>query len=100
MNMVEQDWPALPLDEWEATYRTLHMWAQIVGKIRLVLTPLENHWWNTALYVNTRGLTTSPIPYRGGAFEIQFDFVHHRLELRTERGRAPSPHELKQNPLP
>lgn len=83
MNMIEQDWPALPLEQWEATYRTLHMWTQIVGKIRLALTPLENHWWNTALYVNTRGLTTSPIPYRGSAFEIQFDFVHHRLELRT-----------------
>src|SRR5260370_25620344 len=82
MNMVEQERPALPLEQWEATYRTLHMWTQIVGKVRLVLTPLENHWWNTALYVNTRGLTTSPIPYRGGAFEIQFDFVHHRLELR------------------
>src|SRR6266550_4948875 len=93
MNMVEQDWPALPLGQWEATYRTLHMWTQIVGKIRLALTPLQNHWWNTALYVNTRGLTTSPIPYHGGAFEIQFDFVHHRLELRTERGRAPSPHK-------
>jgi hypothetical protein len=92
MNMVEQDWPALPLDEWEPTYRTLHMWSQIVGKIRLGLTPLVNHWWNTALYVNTRGLTTSPIPYRGGTFEIQFDFVRHRLELRTARGRAPSPH--------
>ncbi len=93
MNMVEQDWPALPLEQWEATYRTLHMWTQIVGKVRLVLTPLENHWWNTALYVNTRGLTTSPIPYRGGAFEIQFDFIHHRLELRTGRGRAPSSHK-------
>jgi len=100
MNMVEQDWPALPLEQWEATYRTLHMWTQIVGKIRLALSPLENHWWNTALYVNTRGLTTSPIPYHGGAFEIQFDFVHHRLELRTARGpsaplragSAPSPH--------
>ena len=94
MKKAEQDWPALPLDEWEATYRTLHMWSQIVGKIRLGLTPLVNHWWNTALYVNSRGLTTSPIPYRGGAFEIQFDFVHHRLELRTARGRAPSPHNL------
>jgi hypothetical protein len=98
MNMVEQDWPALPLEQWEDTYRTLHMWTQIVGKIRLALTPLQNHWWNTALYVNTRGLTTSPIPYRGGAFEIQFDFIHHRLELRTsartsggERALALSP---------
>lgn len=83
MNSVEQDWPALPLEQWETTYHTLHMWTQIVGKIRLGLTPLENHWWNTALYVNTRGLTTSPIPYRGGEFEIQFDFINHRLELRT-----------------
>jgi Family of unknown function (DUF5996) len=83
MNTLEQDWPALPLEQWEATYRTLHMWAQIVGKIRLVLTPLQNHWWNTALYVNARGLTTSPIPYRGGTFEIQFNFVNHRLEVRT-----------------
>ena len=93
MNIVEQDWPALPLEQWEATYRTLHMWAQIVGKIRLALTPLENHWWNTALYVNTRGLTTSPMPYHGGAFEIQFDFVNHRLEIRTGRGTDPSPHK-------
>jgi hypothetical protein len=83
MNTVEQDWPALPLEEWEATYRTLHMWTQIVGKIRLALTPLENHFWNVALYLSPRGLTTSPIPYRGRTFEIQFDFVNHRLELRT-----------------
>lgn len=83
MNVIEKDWPALPLDEWEASYRTLHLWTQIVGKIRLALTPLVNHWWNCALYVTTRGLTTSPIPYRGSAFEIQFDFVEHRLELRT-----------------
>src|SRR5450755_3604289 len=89
MNAAEQFWPALPLQEWEATYRTLHMWTQIVGKIRLTLAPLENHFWNVALYVNTRGLTTSPIPYRGGTFEIQFDLVHHRLELRTaDRERA------------
>jgi Family of unknown function (DUF5996) len=94
MNMIEQDWPALPLQEWEATYRTLHMWTQIVGKIRLALSPLENHFWNVALYVNTRGLTTSPIPYRGATFEIQFNLVHHRLELKTadrERAFALSP---------
>jgi len=83
MNTVKQDWPALPLEEWEPTYKTLHMWTQIVGKIRLGLTPLQNHWWNTALYVNARGLTTSAIPYRDSAFEIQFDFINHRLELRT-----------------
>ena len=94
MSMDQQDWPALPLEEWEATYRTLHLWTQIVGKIRMALTPLVNHFWNVALYVNTRGLTTSAIPYRGRTFEIQFDFVHHRLELRTsddERGMALAP---------
>ncbi|MGA2424612.1 MAG: DUF5996 family protein [Terriglobales bacterium] len=86
MNAIGQYWPALPLEEWESTYRTLHLWTQIVGKIRLGLTPLVNHFWNVALYVNTRGLTTSPIPYRGRTFEIQFDFVDHRLELRTADG--------------
>src|SRR5438445_11130080 len=77
------DWPALPLAEWEDTYHTLHMWTQIVGKIRLGLTPLQNHWWNAALYVTTRGLTTSAIPYQGRAFELQFDFLEHRLKLQT-----------------
>jgi hypothetical protein len=79
-------WPVLPLEEWEDTYHTLHMWTEIVGKVRLALTPRQNHWWNTALYVNTRGLTTSPIPYKGSAFEIQFDFIHHRLEVLTSDG--------------
>jgi hypothetical protein len=85
MNEVQRDWPALPLDQWEPTYRTLHLWTQVVGKIRLALTPLENHFWNVALYVNERGLTTSPMPYRGRTFEIQFDFIDHRLELRTSQ---------------
>ena len=80
------DWPELPLEEWQDTYHTLHMWTQIVGKIRLSLAPLQNHWWNCALYVNTCGLTTSPIPYNDRTFEIQFNFVHHRLELRTSDG--------------
>ncbi len=73
----------MPLAEWEDTYRTLHLWTQIVGKIRLELTPLVNHFWNVALYVSTRGLTTSPMPYGGRTFEIQFDFVNHRLEILT-----------------
>jgi hypothetical protein len=64
------------------------MWLQIVGKIRLALTPLVNHWWNVPLYVNSRGLTTSPMPYQGRAFEIQFDFIDHRLELRTDDGQV------------
>jgi hypothetical protein len=91
MNTIEQQWPALPLQEWEPTYKTLHMWTQIVGKIRLALTPLQNHWWNTALYVTARGLTTSAIPYRGNAFEIQFDFINHRLELRTSKDERALP---------
>src|SRR5712671_6446467 len=86
MKKAEQDWPALPLREWENTYHTLHMWTQIVGKIRMSLTPLQNHWWNAALYVSTRGLTTSPIPYRRRTFEIQFDLIHHCLELLTPDG--------------
>jgi hypothetical protein len=82
----QEAWPALPLEEWEATFRTLHMWTQIVGKIRLVSTPRLNHWWNVALYVNPRGLTTSAIPHNGGFFELQFDFLHHRLDLKTSSG--------------
>jgi hypothetical protein len=76
-------WPELPLESWEDTYRTLHMWSQIVGKVRLALSPKTNHWWEVPLYVNAVGLTTSPIPYQGGAFEIQFDFIHHKLVIQT-----------------
>ena len=79
-------WPSLPLDEWQDTYLTLHLWSQIVGKIRMTMSPPLNHWWHSTLYVNARGLTTSPIPFRDGAFEIQFDFVEHRLEICTSGG--------------
>jgi hypothetical protein len=79
-------WPALPLDSWKDTYATLHMWTQIVGKVRLRLTPLVNHWWNVPLYVTARGLTTSRIPYGRRAFEIWFDFIQHRLVLETNDG--------------
>jgi hypothetical protein len=72
-------WPALPLDQWKPTYHNLHMWTQIVGKVRLELTPRVNHWWNVPLYVNSRGLTTSSIPYGNEAFEVQFDFIDHKL---------------------
>jgi Family of unknown function (DUF5996) len=81
-----QAWPDLPLSAWADTYHTLHMWLQMVGKIRLTLTPKENHWWNAALYLTARGLTTSPMPYQGGAFEIQVDFVDHRVSILTSRG--------------
>jgi hypothetical protein len=84
-------WPALPpLDDWRATFTTVHMWSQIVGKVRLALAPNLNHWWGTALYVTTRGLTTSPIPYRGGSFAIDFDFMDHMLRITTSGGRKRS----------
>ena len=76
-------WPPLPLSEWEPTRATLHMWTQIVGKVRLALTPRVNHWWNVPLYVNSRGLTTSAIPYGSGSLEIQFDFLKHFLEMQA-----------------
>src|SRR5580658_2430976 len=81
-------WPELPLDAWQDTYATLHMWTQIVGKVRLALTPLINHWWEVPLYVNARGLTTSAIPYADGIFEIQFDFVEHKLQIQTSWGSS------------
>jgi hypothetical protein len=76
-------WPALPLSEWQDTRDTLHMWTQIVGKVRLALTPKTNHWWNVALHVSARGLTTSVIPYGDRVFEIEFDFLEHQLIIRT-----------------
>ena len=81
-------WPTLPLEEWKDTCATLHMWTQIVGKIRLAQTPLVNHWWNVTLYVSSRGLATSPIPYGTRYFEIEFDFVDHQLVINTCEGYA------------
>jgi hypothetical protein len=83
-----QLWPALPLNEWQDTYRTLHMWTQIVGKIRMALSPPLNHWWHVSLYVNSRGLTTGPVPYGPGVFEIQFDFQKHGVEISTCEGQT------------
>jgi hypothetical protein len=80
-------WPALALNSWSDTYATLHMWAQIVGKVRLRLTPVVNHWWNIPLYVTARGLTTSRIPYGMRAFELSFDFIRHQLVLETSDGQ-------------
>jgi len=75
-------WPSLPVAEWQPTRDTLHLWTQVVGKVRLANTPLVNHWWNVPLYVTATGLTTSLIPYgRDRAFEIAFDFVDHRLDI-------------------
>src|SRR5271165_842079 len=75
-------WPELEQSEWADTQATLHLWTQIVGKIRLKLEPLVNHWWNVTLYVTPHGLTTSMMPYPGGrSFEITFDFFYHHLHI-------------------
>jgi hypothetical protein len=76
-------WPALPLSEWAGTRDTLHMWTQMVGKLRLALSPRVNHWWEVPLYVSPRGLTTSAIPYPRGIFEAEFDFLAHVLRFTT-----------------
>jgi hypothetical protein len=86
MTTTINQWPELPLAEWKDTYDTLHRWTQIVGKIRLALTPLENHWWNTTLYVTPRGLTTSAMSYNGRLFKIDFDFIAHLLLIETTDG--------------
>jgi Family of unknown function (DUF5996) len=80
-----ESWPALPLKAWQDTYSTLHMWTQIVGKVRLAQSPLVNHWWEVPLYVSARGLTTSAIPYRLGIFEVEFDLLHHNLIIQTSQ---------------
>jgi hypothetical protein len=86
----EERWPALPFAEWKDTYATLHMWTQIVGKVRLALGADVNHYWGVALYVTARGLTTSPIPYDKGIFEVRFDFIAHHLEIATSLGETRS----------
>ena len=81
-----ETWPPLPLAGWQETYRTLHMWTQMAGKVRLALTPLVNHWWNVTLYVTARGLSTSAIPCGPRSLEIAFDFVDHVLRIDTSDG--------------
>ena len=80
-----ETWPELPLAAWQETYSTLHMWSQIVGKVRLALSPRTNHWWEVPLYVTTSGLTTSPIPFQHGIFEVRFDFIEHQLIIETDQ---------------
>jgi hypothetical protein len=85
-NSKHEVWPDLPYGSWKDTCDTLHLWTQIVGKIRLALTPWLNHSWHVPLYVTARGLTTSPIPYEHLSFEIEFDFIEHLLEITTSGG--------------
>jgi hypothetical protein len=90
---ASEDWPPLPYTEWKETCATLHMWTQVIGKIRLTLAPWVNHSWHVTLYLSARGLTTSPIPYGHRIFEISFDFIDHQLIIATAEG------QLKQIPL-
>ena len=82
-----QGWPSLPVTEWDETRVTLHMWTQIIGKIRLAQAPMINHWWQVPLYVTSRGLTTSPIPYGARSFQIDLDFIGHALQISLDDGR-------------
>ena len=98
-----EDWPALRVDEWAKTRDTLHMWSQIVGKIRLAQAPMINHWWQVTLYVSARGLTTAAIPHGQRIFDMEFDFCDHQLRIResstmwalwtpySPRGLSPAP---------
>ena len=84
------DLPTLPYAEWRQTKDTLHLWAQIAGKVKLVSTPPDNHWWNVPFYVDVRGLTTRRMRQNGIAFSVDFDFIDHRLVVRTDRGQVES----------
>ena len=81
-----ETWPSLPLEAWSETYATLHLWTQIVGKIRLVQSPWANHSWHVTLYVTARGLTTSLIPYGDRSFQIDLDFIDHQLTIWSSDG--------------
>jgi hypothetical protein len=83
---MNNNWPELVLEDWQDSLATLHMWSQIVGKIRLETTPLVNHWWNVPLYVSARGLTTSPMRQGDRIFEIEFDFIDHTLRIDCSDG--------------
>ena len=83
---MTETWPELPFSAWRDTCETLHMWTQIVGKTRLALAPMQNHWWQVVLYLTARGLTTSPVPSGGRTFEVDFDFIDHGLIVRTSDG--------------
>jgi hypothetical protein len=85
---LREKWPSLPYEEWKDTYETLHMWTQIIGKVRLALSPMVNHWWQVTLYVTPRGLSTSPIPNGNRTFEILFDFIDHNLAVHMSDGRT------------
>ncbi len=90
-------WPDLPFAAWSDTCDTLQLWTQIVGKVRIALTPLINHWWNATFLVTARGLAAPAMPYRGRTFDVVFDFTQHRLEIETSDGRLET---LALQPMP
>jgi hypothetical protein len=90
VSSTDEDWPRLTLSEWDGTRQALQLWTQIVGKVRLAVTPMVNHWWQVPLYVSARGLTTSLMHTGGRGLEIEFDFIEHRLDMRTTDGSASS----------
>ena len=79
----DERWPPLPLDAWADTRKTLHMWTQIVGKLKVELAPFQNQLWHTALHLTTRGLTTGPLAYGGSVFEVDLDVIDHNLAIVT-----------------
>lgn len=87
-NFSREIWPSLPWEAWQETCTTMHMWSQVIGKIRLKLAPMVNHWWQVPLYVTPRGLTTSPMPFEARIFQIDFNFLKHTLEIITDKGDA------------
>src|ERR1700693_5704034 len=86
MRSKEAGWPALDYELWKDSCATLHLWTQIIGKIRLARAPPANHWWQVPLYVTSRGLTTSPMPDGSRSFQIDFDFIDHVLRIATSDG--------------
>src|ERR1700760_2784980 len=88
MSAESNQWPELDWASWEPTASTLHMWTQIVGKVRLALSPLQAHWWNVPLYVSARGLSTSAMPYESEFLEVAFDFVSHELKFTMSTGAS------------
>jgi len=97
MAKIVERWPELPYGAWKDTRDTLHLWTQIVGKIRLAQVPWQNHSWHVTLYVTARGLTTGPMPWEGGSFQVGFDFIDHVLQIRTSDGRL---REFSLRPMP
>src|ERR1700733_1501129 len=85
---AQDEWPELPLAAWQDTYATLHMWSQIVGKVRLAVSPRVNHWWEVPLYGSAPGLPTFALPFPGGIFEVEVDVIHHQLLIKTNHGTA------------